>query len=190
MWSALFSPHPATLGSGAVLRSAGWRAAFLAALAIGLAVWAISPAEALPSFSGQTGAPCSACHLGGFGPLLTPFGISFKLNGYTMGGGTGPWSHMPFNFQFNPSFVNLGKDRPTAPTNYGANNFVTPGCASFLFAAGTLFDKGSWGIGGIGKMWASLPTGPGNIKFSEGPSDFKFTRPIMLRSGKPLLLGF
>ena len=164
------------------------RAVLLGALAIALAAWWIPPAEALPSFSGQTGAPCSACHLGGFGPLLTPFGISFKLNGYTMGGGTGPWAHMPFNVQFNPSFVNLGKDRPTAPTNYGPNNFVTPGCASFLFAAGRTFDKDSWGIGGIGKMWMSLPTGPGNIKFSEAPSDFKFTRPITL-GGKPLLLG-
>jgi len=169
---------------------AGWRAALLGVLAIGLAVWAISPAEALPSFSGQTGAPCSACHLGGFGPLLTPFGISFKLNGYTLGGGSGPWAYMPFNIQFNPSYTDLGKDRPTAPVGFGANNFVSPGCGSFLVAAGRTFDNGSWGIGGIGKMWANLPVGgSGTIKLSVGPSDFKITKPVTMKTGS-LLLGF
>jgi hypothetical protein len=163
------------------------RAALLGIVAAAAALWALSPAEALPSFSGQTGAPCSACHLGGFGPLLTPFGIQFKLNGYLLGGGTGPWAKNPFNLQFNPSYVNLGKDRPTAPTNYGANNFVTPGCGSFLIAAGRSFDNGSWGIGGIGKIWISLPTGPGTVKFSEGPSDFKLTK-LAAWNGKPLVL--
>ena len=43
------------------------------------------PAEALPSFARQTGQPCGACHTDI--PGLTPFGRSFKLGGYTMGGG-------------------------------------------------------------------------------------------------------
>jgi len=183
------SPNSKALLARVFHAAAGRRAAFVGILALVVAAFSLSPADALPSFSGQTGAPCSACHLGGFGPLLTPFGIQFKLDGYTMGGGTGPWSKNPFNLQFNPSYVHLGKDRPTAPANYGANNFVTPGCGSFLIAAGRSFDNGSWGIGGIGKVWISFPTGPGTVKFSEGPSDFKFTKPMML-SGKPLLIGF
>jgi hypothetical protein len=55
-------------------------------LAVGLATWCIAPAEAVPSFAGQTGAPCAACHVEGFGPQLTPFGMSFKVNGYTLTG--------------------------------------------------------------------------------------------------------
>lgn len=42
------------------------------------------PAYAVPAFADQTGQPCQACHVGGFGPQLTPFGREFKLRGYTM----------------------------------------------------------------------------------------------------------
>lgn len=38
----------------------------------------------VPSFSRQTKLPCGACHYGF--PHLTPFGRTFKLNGYTMTG--------------------------------------------------------------------------------------------------------
>ena len=40
-------------------------------------------AWALPSFAIQTDQPCSACHVGSFGPQLKPFGRDFKLYGYT-----------------------------------------------------------------------------------------------------------
>lgn len=40
-------------------------------------------AHALPSYARQTGQPCVACHVGGYGPQLTPYGIRFKLGGYT-----------------------------------------------------------------------------------------------------------
>ena len=39
-------------------------------------------AEAIPRFAAQTGQPCSACHIGAFGPQLTPYGRDFKLFGY------------------------------------------------------------------------------------------------------------
>ena len=46
------------------------------------ALWAIPrPAEAVPSFASQTGQPCTACHVGAFGPQLTPFGRAFKIGG-------------------------------------------------------------------------------------------------------------
>ena len=32
-------------------------------------------AHAVPSFARQTGADCAACHVGAFGPQLTPYGI-------------------------------------------------------------------------------------------------------------------
>jgi len=167
------------------------RAALLGILVLAIAFVWIPPADALPSFSGQTGAPCAACHVGGFGPELTAFGISFKANGYTLGGGTGTWSHVPFNVQFEPSLTNLATNRPTPPAGYGTNNFVTPGCASFLIAAGHSFN-GNFGIGGIEKVWLNLSNGfvaqSGTVA-SEGPSDFKFTKPLTL-GDHSLLLGF
>jgi len=39
-------------------------------------------ANAIPSFARQTGESCSACHIGAFGPQLTPHGMQFKLGGY------------------------------------------------------------------------------------------------------------
>ena len=51
---------------------------------------ASSLAHAVPSFARQTGQPCAMCHVGGFGPQLTDFGIQFKLTGYTTTKG-GEW---------------------------------------------------------------------------------------------------
>src|ERR1700690_2579507 len=45
------------------------------------------PALAVPSFAIQTGQPCAACHIGAFGPQLTPYGRDFKLHGYTASDG-------------------------------------------------------------------------------------------------------
>jgi hypothetical protein len=42
-------------------------------------------AYGLPSFARQTGQKCSACHVGGSWPQLTPWGRFFKLSGYTAG---------------------------------------------------------------------------------------------------------
>ncbi len=39
--------------------------------------------HAVPSFARQTGLECAACHVGAFGPQLTPHGMHFKLGGYT-----------------------------------------------------------------------------------------------------------
>ena len=60
-----------------------------------LAILTMSPgAEAIPSFTRQTGAACNMCHTQSFGPNLTPFGRKFKLDGYTMGmdGSEGPFT--------------------------------------------------------------------------------------------------
>src|SRR5689334_7104136 len=55
-------------------------------IVIGLCVAGMGTAEAVPSYAVQTGQPCTACHVGGFGPQLTPFGRQFKLEGYTLRG--------------------------------------------------------------------------------------------------------
>ncbi|EQD66271.1 secreted protein [mine drainage metagenome] len=46
-----------------------------------LALLLALPAQAVPMFARETGQPCVACHIGGFGPQLTPFGRQFKLDG-------------------------------------------------------------------------------------------------------------
>jgi hypothetical protein len=56
-------------------------AAIWAAVPIAAAMMS-SPAQAVPSYARQTGQDCAACHIGAFGPQLTPFGIKFKLGGY------------------------------------------------------------------------------------------------------------
>ena len=51
-------------------------------LALSAAFFAPHQAHAIPSFTAQTGQPCSACHVGAFGPQLKPYGRDFKLGGY------------------------------------------------------------------------------------------------------------
>jgi len=169
--------------------SAAPRAAFLGALALAIAFLGIPPADALPSFSGQTGAPCAACHVGGFGPQLTPFGISFRANGYTLGGGTGPWSQIPVDLVVSPSFQHDATALPAAPTGYGTNDFFNIlGSGSGLFiAAGHSFD-GNFGIGGFEQVGiTAVPGGP--LIASEATSDLEFTKPFSL-GNHSLLLAF
>ena len=47
------------------------------------ATFVANRAAAVPAFAVQTGQPCVACHVGGFGPQLTPYGRDFKIRGYT-----------------------------------------------------------------------------------------------------------
>src|SRR5689334_7600067 len=57
--------------------------------ALGALLLRAGPAAAVPSFSRQTGQPCSLCHIGSFGPQLTEYGREFKVTGYTLTGGEG-----------------------------------------------------------------------------------------------------
>jgi hypothetical protein len=81
-------------------------------------------ADAVPAFAQQTGQPCTACHVGGFGPQLTPFGRAFKITGYTQGGGSGWQSHIPLSGMVMTSFTHVGADYPAdaVPQHYDNNN--------------------------------------------------------------------
>ena len=50
------------------------RAAATAALAFAVIALSATNAAAVPAFAAQTGMACQSCHVGGFGPQLTPFG--------------------------------------------------------------------------------------------------------------------
>jgi hypothetical protein len=64
--------------------------AWLATAAALLMTLASTASHAVPSFARQTGQPCAMCHVGGFGPQLTDYGIQFKLTAYTTTKG-GDW---------------------------------------------------------------------------------------------------
>ena len=91
-------------------------------------------AHAVPSFAIQTGQPCQACHVGGFGPQLTPYGRNFKINGYTSraGGFTLPVSAMVVS-----SYNHTAKGQPGgAAPGYGENDNFGLDQASLFIAGG------------------------------------------------------
>src|SRR5216683_2735889 len=66
-------------------------------------------AAALPAFAAQTGQPCQMCHVGGFGPQLTPYGRNFKINGYTARSGP---INIPLAVMAVASYIRTQKDQP------------------------------------------------------------------------------
>jgi hypothetical protein len=127
-----------------------WRAAPLALI---LAAGVASPAFAVPSFGQQTGMPCQACHVGGFGPQLTPFGRSFKLHGYTQ---RGPDAFaVPFSAMAVASYLHTQADQPPQP-GFKANDNVALDQLSLFFASGLGSHLGAFIQGtydGIAKAW-------------------------------------
>jgi hypothetical protein len=112
--------------------AAGLRAAVLAASALTAAL----PGHAVPSFARQTGQDCAACHIGGYGPQLTPYGIRFKIGGYVDGNGQS--KALPLSGMVVGSFNRTAKAQDAPPANgYKTNNNLALDEAS-LFIAGQL----------------------------------------------------
>jgi hypothetical protein len=110
----------------ACLRLLALMAGLLIAFTVG------GPARALPAFAAQTGQPCQMCHVGGFGPQLTPYGRNFKIGGYTQR--ATPFN-IPFSAMAEASYVRTAKDQPPQP-HYGANDNVTIDQLSLFLAGG------------------------------------------------------
>ena len=87
--------------------------------AVTLVLLGAGAARAVPAFAVQTGQPCSGCHVGGFGPQLTPFGREFKLGGYTLR--TDPFN-VPLSAMAVASYEHTQKDQPGPPPPHYANN--------------------------------------------------------------------
>jgi hypothetical protein len=90
-------------------------------------------ALAVPDLASQTGEPCTRCHVGGFGPQLTPFGRAFKIGGYTQGGGEGLAAKIPLAVMVQSSFTNTNKSIPLGDGTTN-NNFSVDQIS--LFVAG------------------------------------------------------
>ena len=94
------------------------------------------PATALPSFAAQTGQPCTACHIGGFGPQLTPLGTAFKIGGYTQRGAEGWQSYFPLSAMVQTSFNHTGAGVPSNTAPFGPNNNFSLDQVSGFLAGG------------------------------------------------------
>jgi hypothetical protein len=92
------------------------------------------PAQALPSFAQQTGRNCAACHVGGFGPQLTPFGREFKLGGYTLR----LQKSIPVSAMAVASYVHTKRAQDEPPTTHAKTNNNTSFDEGSLFLAGGL----------------------------------------------------
>lgn len=112
------------------------RSIIVAALfAIAAELTSMSAANAVPAFAVQTGQPCAACHIGGFGPLLTPFGRQFKLGGYTARGGEA--FTLPLSAMAVASYTQSAADQLTAPApRYATNDNATLDQASIFVGGG------------------------------------------------------
>ena len=92
-------------------------------------------AQAVPAFAAQTGQPCQMCHVGGFGPQLTPYGRNFKMNGYTQR--ATPFN-VPLSAMAEASYLHTQapQDPPPAPGFKANDNFALDQIS--LFVAGGL----------------------------------------------------
>jgi hypothetical protein len=101
----------------------GWSLRILPLIVLAAAL-TTGPALALPSFAIQTGQPCAACHIGAFGPQLTPYGRDFKLHGYTANDGK---DHgLPLALGVQTSFTHTQQPQPggAAPGFKPNDNFA------------------------------------------------------------------
>lgn len=164
----------------------GWKRAadglrFVAVLVS--AVWLhAGAAQALPSFARQTGQPCSACHVGAFGPQLTPFGRSFKLHAY---GATESWQgslhkFAPLSGMVVATFTHTSKDQSAPPANNFAVNDNFAVQEADIFIAGRLAP-------GLGVMVQATTDTIGH-KTSLDNSDIRYARDFTA-FGKAMVAG-
>jgi hypothetical protein len=116
-------------------------------------------ARAVPAFADQTGLHCVQCHVGAFGPQLTPVGRAFKLGGYTL---RTNWDAVPVALMAIGSFVHTQKDQASPPAkNFATNDNVALDQLS-LFVVGGIGDHlggfSQFTYDGVGKSvgWDNL----------------------------------
>ncbi|HTV86152.1 MAG TPA: cytochrome C [Dyella sp.] len=96
-------------------------------------------ADAIPAFARQTHQPCAACHIGGFGPQLTPFGRQFKLLGYTLKVGND--TKVPLSLMLVETYTQTQKAQTSPPANgFGTNDNTELEQAS-VFVAGRITEN-------------------------------------------------
>ena len=128
--------------------------AALGCLILAMVALSAGRAGAVPAFAVQTGEPCSGCHVGGFGPQLTPFGRQFKLNGYTLRSND---FNAPLSAMAIASYLRTAQPQnpPPAP-GFGSNDNFALDQFSLFFAGGFGDHLGAFIQGtydGVAKAW-------------------------------------
>jgi hypothetical protein len=126
-------------------------------LALGFSGLAAGSALAVPSFAIQTDHPCQACHVGGFGPQLTPYGRDFKLHGYTERA-EGRSFTVPFSIMAVASYLHT-QTKAAAPLadGFSTNDNVALDQVSLFLAGGMGQHFGGFvqtTYDGVGKTWS------------------------------------
>ena len=148
---------------------------------IGCLAWAPN-AQAVPAFARQTGQDCIACHVGGFGPQLTPFGRAFKLDGYTLSDGK---KHIPLSAMLVASYTHQAQ-------SYGNNNYMGPPPAGFsandnftalqqasIFLAGRITDH-------VGMLGQATYSDPGSQNLAWDNTELRYAHSYTLGSASGL----
>lgn len=143
----------------------------------GLMTAASLPAHALPSFARQTGEECAACHVGAFGPQLTPHGMKFKMGGYTDSDGKA--GHVPLSGMLLANWTHTETDNTDPPKHFSKNNNLALQEAS-LFIGGKLTDH-------IGSFVQTTYNGIDRL-FGLDQMDLRYARTFE-NDGKDLLFG-
>ncbi|MGH8158802.1 MAG: cytochrome C [Rhodanobacter sp.] len=141
-----------------------------------LLLLASNSAHAIPAFARQTGSACADCHAGSYGggpggPALTPYGMRFKLNGYTDTDGNGV--KIPVSGQLTETH-----DAPAR------GNSTTELTEADLYLAGRVSDN----VGGFVKI-ASTDTGHAKYNTELSNLDLRFVARDLKLGGKDMTIG-
>jgi hypothetical protein len=119
----------------------------------GMALLLTAEARAVPSYARQTGQNCGACHVGSFGPQLTPYGQRFKIGGYT----DGDHATVPLSAMLVGTFTHIKEALDEPPARHYKTNDNTAFQEGSVFLAGRLADHlGSFTqatYSGIDRAW-------------------------------------
>jgi len=147
---------------------------------LALTAWAgfVPSARAVPSFARQTHQPCTSCHIGGFGPQLTPFGRAFKQMGYTLNVGTD--TKVPLSMMLIESFTHTAKAQTSPPADGFDTNDNTELQQVSAFLAGRITDH-------LGVFAQATYSENGGLLGWDN-ADLRYARSLTL-AGKPVIWG-
>ncbi|MGC8703148.1 MAG: cytochrome c1 protein [Thiomonas sp.] len=151
---------------------ANLRLAFTFLASLIACLWWAAPAQAVPAFARQTGQNCIACHVGGFGPQLTPFGRAFKLDGYTLSDGK---KHIPLSAMLVASYTHTATDQNPPPAGFSANNNFTALQQASVFLAGRITDH-------LGMLGQATYSDPGSQNLAWDNTELRYAHAYSLGS--------
>ncbi len=148
------------------------------------ALFSVVPeAKAIPAFARQTGQECAACHVGSFGPQLTPYGREFKLYGYQFGevkNRLQSFSAMAYgSMEHTNEGLRKGTELTDHEARYDPNNNWTLDQASIFFG-GKVVDN-------VGAMLQATYSGP-DERVSWDNMDIRYANATQI-GGKTLVYG-